>query len=239
MNKEKVTIQELAWDSEFFGYKVGKVDLQNLTQNQDFELDRQDYKLIYIFSNPNNKALEEKIKALGAKFLDRKTEYKLDLRKIKPKILQNDEISFKFLTEENYKLDLINLAYESGRNSRFKLDPNLDNEEFKKLYDIWLLNSLKKEIAFDTIGMFYNNNLIGFITLGLKHNEANIGLLSIDSNYQNRGLGGLLLSFCFDYLKNKNFNFVYVTTQGLSLQATKFYEKNDFKILNQVDIYHL
>jgi hypothetical protein len=39
--------------------------------------------------------------------------------------------------------------------------------------------------------------------------------------------------------KNKNYNFLYVITQGFSEQATNFYEKNSFKLINQIDIFHL
>lgn len=241
MNVEEMKIEELAWDSDFFGYKVGKLDLQDIenTNKSIDEINLDDFKLIYIFVSPNSELLKNQLSNIGAKFLDRKTEYKLDLSEIEIHELQNKNLNFHFLNLENLNSDLYNLSYEAGKNSRFKLDENFKKNEFRNLYDIWLKKSIDKEIAFESIGVYLNEKLLGFITLGNKYDGANIGLIAVDENYQNQGIGHELLNFTFKYLKDKKTNFVYVTTQGLSKQATSFYEKNGFKLLNQVDIYHL
>jgi dTDP-4-amino-4,6-dideoxy-D-galactose acyltransferase len=241
MKLTDIQIENLSWDSDFFGYKVGKIDLQkfNYSDINDFNLDYSDFRLIYIFTKSKVDSLQKKLESHGAKFLDRKTEYKLNLSNIQTFADKNQDITFKFLYENDFNEDLNKLAYESGKNSRFKLDQNFKNNEFEKLYDIWLKKSLNKEIAFETIGIFYKSKIVGFITLSKKYDGANIGLVAVSSKYQNQGFGHELLNYSFEYLKNKNYNFLYVTTQGLSEQATNFYEKNDFKLINQIDIFHL
>lgn len=241
MKIEEIKIEGLSWDSDFFGYKVGRLDLQNI---QSFEENLKEnnfdaFKLTYIFVTPDSELLKNQLSNIGAKFLDRKTEYKLDLSDIEIHKLQNKNLSFKFLNLDDLNNDLYNLSYEAGKNSRFKLDENFKNNEFKNLYDTWLKKSLNKEIAFESIGVYLNEKLVGFITLGNKYDGANIGLIAVDENFQNQGIGHELLNFTFKYLKDKRTNFLYVTTQGLSKQATGFYEKNGFKLLSQVDIYHL
>lgn len=241
LNTTELKIEELNWDSDFFGYKVGKLDLTNFDLNKinQIKFNNNLFKLTYIFTNSFQEEISSKLKSLSAKFLDRKTEYKIDLSEVELKKIKNEKVEFKFLNEDDLNQELKNLSYEAGKNSRFKLDENFINTEFERLYDIWLIKSLKKEIAFETIGIYLLDKLVGFITLGEKYDGANIGLISVHPDYQNQGLGSELLNYAFDYLKKKNYNYLYVTTQGLSEQATKFYERNGFKLLNQTDIYHL
>ena len=241
MKITNLKIDKLDWDSDFFGYKVGKLDLQklNFSSMDNFNLETSDFNLVYLFTNPQATYFQKELESLGAIFLDRKTEYKLDLATFQTHSSKNQDLSFKFLNEGDLKENLIKLAYESGKNSRFKLDQNFIKNEFEKLYDTWLKKSVKKEIAFNTIGIFYKHELIGFITLGEKYDGANIGLISVTSKLQNQGFGHELLNYAIEYLKSKNYKFLYVTTQGLSEQATRFYEKNGFNLLNQTDIYHL
>jgi len=238
INLQETDVEELKWDSDFFGYKVGKLDLQN-SIDFDFNFLTEPYRLIYSFINPINSEASKKLIEIGGKFLDRKTEYKLNLSESEVKKIKNENLNFKFLSENDLNEELVSLSYEAGKNSRFKLDSNFVNNEFEKLYDVWLKKSLNKEIAFETIGMYQFEKLIGFITLSKKYDGANIGLISVHPEYQNKGIGSDLLNYCFDYLKNKNYDFLYVTTQGLSEQATNFYERNGFKLLNQTDIYHI
>src|SRR5689334_17879565 len=127
-----MTIKQLQWDTDLFGYKVGKI-----TINREDELDvdsirKDSNKLLYIFS-------EEQIgkpilNALSAVLVDKKTELAkyFDASETIPQLSPN-------LYEINsVNPSMIELALLSGIYSRFNIDSNFSNNEFQNLYTAWI-----------------------------------------------------------------------------------------------------
>lgn len=225
-------IVTLDWDTEYFGYKVGKIVLQNNLIDQNL-LVNNDYKLLYVFSN---EALSDDLVKKYNLFLADK---KIDL------ITQVSNLTFNKLPNENLmtltKLDenLLNLAYQSGHYSRFKVDSNFKNKEFEKLYAAWIEQSITHKNAEKVIGFLVNNKVVGFITIGFKNNAYDIGLIAVDEAHRSLKIGKQLLDYVFNYAISKKINNVTVTTQKQNKGAIKFYINNGFTINQTTYIYHL
>ena len=58
-------------------------------------------------------------------------------------------------------IELKDLALKSGVFSRFYLDENFNNNEYNKLYNIWIGKSITGEISFDII-LAKDINILGF-----------------------------------------------------------------------------
>ena len=110
--------------------------------------------LCYIFSNDKLIPFEKE----GAVLVDEKTIFSkevrvdslLDTRKVK---------SYKGgITDQLRKLALL-----SGTYSRFRIDSIL-SQKFNDLYTIWLVRSLKREIADDVLVFYENNEKAGFVS---------------------------------------------------------------------------
>lgn len=219
------------WDTNFFGYRVGKIvitgknslDLTRLKDNFSH------FKLIYIFS-------------------DYELPPKKELKLVDVKIMFSKVCEFqKFdneITEFNSKShsydQLLNLTYLSGSYSRYRLDENFKHDEFRKLYKEWLDKSIDNIIAEKVFIKKCKDEISGFITLGINNlNIANIGLIAVNPNYQGRNIGSNLIKACENYALRNGCEIIEVPTQKNNEAAMKLYEKNDFEVKNVQYIYHL
>ncbi len=225
-------INTLNWDTDFFGYKIGKVLINSISIDYDL-LTKNDYKLLYLFSN---EAIPDDIVKKNNLFLaDEKIDLSLQVSKINFNGFQNKNIVE--LTELDN--NLLNLTYQSGHLSRFKIDPNFKNNEFEKLYAAWIEQSITHKNAEKVIGFLVNNEVVGFVTIGLKNNAYDIGLIAVDEAYRSLKIGKQLLAYVLNYAISKKIDTVTVTTQKQNQGALKFYINNGFSINKTTYIYHL
>jgi dTDP-4-amino-4,6-dideoxy-D-galactose acyltransferase len=225
-------IDKLTWDSEFFGYNVGLYNLENdRFDNKLFHENKENFELIYIFSESEIELeLENKIKLVDVKTLFEK--------KVSNNLIDNETIISFDSSIHNYS-ELEQLAYLSGTFSRFKIDTNFKNNEYYKLYKIWLDKSIEYSIALKVFVKIIDNKIAGFVTLK-KNNEktSQIGLIAVSDAFQGRGIASELIKKAeFESFIN-GFEYFQVPTQFENKPALKLYEKNGFEIINKVFIYH-
>ncbi len=225
-------IIQLKWDTDFFGYKAGKLVISNNYLDENLLLNN-DFKLIYLFCNePLSDDLVKKHKL----FL---SDEKIDL------ITNVSNLPFNKFENENLveltKLDdnLLDLTFQSGHFSRFKIDSNFKNNEFETLYTAWIEQSIAHKNADKVIGFLVNNKVVGFITFVFKNNMFDIGLIAVNEKHRSLKIGKQLLAYVFNYSLSKNVDFVTVTTQNKNQRALNFYLQNGFSINKTTYIYHL
>lgn len=218
-------IRELAWDSEFFNLKIGEwnLDEEDSQGNNLFEL-------IYVKSNDKKdgviegyKNSFEETKVIFVKQLQKGAVESQNIRSVNT----NDELS-----------TLYDLAYESGKYSRFKLDERFGLDNFKKLYRAWIDNSLNKQFANDVIVFAENDAITGLVTYKINNNFATIGLIAVSPAKQGYGIGRKLLGFVEDQLVNKNIFELRIPTQLENNEACFFYKKQGYTILETSHIMH-
>jgi dTDP-4-amino-4,6-dideoxy-D-galactose acyltransferase len=225
-------ITQLKWDTDFFGYKVGTISLNDNNLDENLLLNN-DFKLIYLFSK---ESLSEDLVKKHNLFL---SDEKIDL------ILNVSNLNFNNFENENLveltKLDdnLLDLTFQSGHFSRFKIDSNFKNNEFERLYTAWIEQSITHKNADKVIGFLINNKVVGFITFVLKNNMFDIGLIAVSEQHRSLKIGKQLLAYVFNYSVSKNVDFVTVTTQNNNQGALNFYLKNGFSINQTTYIYHM
>ena len=146
-------IKKLEWDSDFFGIKVGELILNTHTEINS-ELD---YDLIYVKSNTEHQLA---IKNYSNTFSETKILFGKEL-----KILHSLNNEVKSISETDYDIDQIyELAFESGKQSRFKLDEKIGTENFEKLYKTWVDNSVNYKFASDVLLYKIEDSVAGFVT---------------------------------------------------------------------------
>lgn len=222
-------IDTLEWDSSFFGYKVGKLEVGEGEVISTEELLNSDYKLVYLMSNEQLTPLQ--LGDANALLVD----VKLLLGKPALTTNEHDEaiVSLNHLTDE-----LVNLAIQSGVYSRYKLDGNFRNNEFERMYTTWITSSVERE---DTAvyGFLHQDKLAGFITLAIKNNAADIGLIAVNEAQRGLNIGTKLLTMAEVYATQNQLSNITVNTQLANESALNFYMKNGYKELKRTYIYHL
>lgn len=225
-------IIQLKWDTDFFGYKVGKLLLNDNNLDENLLINN-DFKLIYLFSNePLSEAL---VKKHNLFLSDEKIDLITNVSNLTDNKFENENLVELNILDDN----LLDLTFQSGHFSRFKIDSNFKNNEFETLYTAWIEQSISHENADKVIGFSINNKVVGFITFVLKNNMFDIGLIAVNEQHRSLKIGKQLLAFVFNYSLSKKVDFVTVTTQNKNQGALNFYLKNGFLINKTTYIYHL
>ncbi len=225
-------IIQLKWDTDFFGYKVGKLLLNDNNLDENLLINN-DFKLIYLFSN--EPLSEDLVKKHNLFLSDEKIDLITNVSNLTDNKFENENLVELNILDDN----LLDLTFQSGHFSRFKIDSNFKNNEFETLYTAWIEQSISHENADKVIGFSINNKVVGFITFVLKNNMFDIGLIAVNEQHRSLKIGKQLLAFVFNYSLSKKVDFVTVTTQNKNQGALNFYLKNGFSINKTTYIYHL
>ena len=224
-------IERLSWDSDFFGYEVGRIEIENLT---DFNLSvfkkaAQKFKLVFVFSD-----LELNIPNFN--LVDKKVIFHQEIIRIKE---LSDIIIESFDQTKHDFNQLKKLALQSGIQSRFFIDKNFKNNEYLNLYLRWIENSVNKKIAFDVVVAIDEMDIIGFTTLNKKSETlSDIGLVAVSETSRGLGIGKKIINESIIRSKKAGFNEIQVVTQLTNLAAVNLYKSTDFKIKKIINIHH-
>jgi len=225
-------IIQLKWDTDFFGYKVGKLLLNDNNLDENLLINN-DFKLIYLFSN--EPLSEDLVKKHNLFLSDEKIDLITNVSNLTDNKFENENLVELNILDDN----LLDLTFQSGHFSRFKIDSNFKNNEFETLYTAWIEQSISHKNADKVIGFSINNKVVGFITFVLKNNMFDIGLIAVNEQHRSLKIGKQLLAYVFNYSLSKKVDFVTVTTQNKNQGALKFYLQNGFSINQTTYIYHL
>lgn len=221
-------VKKLQWDSDFFDLNVGEINYDKNFQDSENEAD---FDLIYIIATEDFQLdlLDFENTFSETKIIFTKTVVGHDLKA---------EPIFKFeAVKMNIEL-LYELAYESGKNSRFLLDPRIDEIYFKRLYKAWIDNSINKKFADDILVYFEENQLKGFISYKTEIITMSVGLIAINASFQNKGIGAKLLKHLENLAFESGIAQIKIPTQLSNIQACNFYKKQGFTIKEQTYIKH-
>lgn len=234
-----MTLQPLSWDSDFCGYKVGRIDCEpdqpaDTLDNMLHEARQQGFRLIYA-AIPYPAEIDSAI-------LRRHNGLKADSKVTficRPVTPETASIPTGIEEFHGSPEQLYDLAYESGLYSRFALDPRFGTENFRRMYRLWVDNSIAGLIA-DRIYVARTDSgpVSGFVTLKAGGGQASIGLIAVSPDSRGRSIGSALIAACKRQAIEAGCTSLSVVTQSDNVPACNFYSKNGFTIDNIVNIYH-
>lgn len=235
-------VEYLKWDSDFFGYKIGKITVNKPDSFSDISellVNKEDYRLIYLIIDEefHNTDLQERLEKRKIKRVDTKTTFSqiIPSEKNFDTIFENTQLYLP--TVENQKL--IDISLQGGIYSRFKTDKNFVENEYEKLYTTWIKNSVNKKIADRVIVAYQESEITGLITLAFKDGFSDIGLVAVDSNYRGQEIGKKLIQRAIYETTKQSIKKIKVVTQKDNVKACNFYKKQNFTIEKLEYIYHV
>ncbi len=234
-----VLFEMLAFDTAIFGVKVAKILPEKLTQDTLSktlqQLREEKVKLVYWCTDPKDIATQAAARLHHGFLADEKTTYFADLEK-QGGVL-NAQV-FEFYTENTANAELLALAYESGKFSRFLKDQRIGLDKFKHLYKCWINNSCNHSVAEGVILIQEKNIIVGMVTVGQKNQRGDIGLLAVSPSHLRKGYGSQLVRMAQAYFFKKGIFHVQVVTQKDNHPACRLYEKNYFHVESIQNFYH-
>lgn len=220
-------IKKLQWDSDFFNLNIGEIDVKNFRDAVNFA----DFNLLYLHSTAD---FDLEIDGFHDSFSEEKVVFRKSLSSVK-----YDSQNIHSVKKTDYNInDIYELAFESGKNSRFLLDKNFGREKFEDLYKIWIQNSIFKDFADDVLVYKLENDILGLLTYKATANNASVGLIAVSSAQQGKGIGAQLLNYLESVLVQNGVKNLSIPTQSGNLQACNFYTKTGYKISERIFIKH-
>lgn len=221
-------IKHLDWDSSFFNKKIGLLDLSNDFQYSEIQ---NDYDLIYVIS-------KEEIAVAIPNFKLSYLENKIVFSKKTVQSRESTDANIFLELNDSHKKEIYALAFESGKFSRFKLDPNFSRTEFEKLYKKWLDNSYAKEFADGVLIYKEQNFILGFVTYKVWDGYATIGLIGVCPKHQGKGIGKKLIQSVENELANIGVDELRIATQLQNEMACLFYKGLGYEIIENNILKH-
>jgi dTDP-4-amino-4,6-dideoxy-D-galactose acyltransferase len=222
-------IKVLEWDSLFFNKKIGEINfdarVRSFTVPNEFDL-------LYV-KQSKDEFLE--LDGFRQTFVETKVVFSKSLSK---STNPTDGFIISVFDAKVEKEIIYNLAFESGKFSRFRLDSNFKQSEFKNLYKTWVDNSFTKEFAADIVVYRKQNCILGFATYKVFRGFATIGLIGVSPEYQGEGIGRKLLEAVENELLNNKIKELRIPTQLKNEIACRFYERLGYKIIERKIIKH-
>ncbi|WP_051287243.1 GNAT family N-acetyltransferase [Algoriphagus mannitolivorans] len=214
-------ITPLPFDSELFGYPVGKYQVSENWNENEFRSKALDYQLVYLFSEKEQEINSPEI-------------LQTDIKVVFEKILEPEEKSTEWEIEYQGPLtdELISLAYASGEYSRFKIDPRLKAGEFEKLYRLWITKAWKKG------EVLVSGEMEGMVTYSVEKELAQIGLIAVKDSSRGKGLGKGLVNNAESSAREKGAIKMHIPTQKTNLPAMNLYHNMGYEIASQTFVYH-
>jgi len=235
-----MSFQLLEVDTKLFGYKVAKILPQRLSlaelQAIIDELHKQKARLAYWSSDSTDESSQLAAKECGGVLCSEQITYLIDLKNLPASIATAPDIEV--WQEKTPSAELEQLAFEAGLYSRFKIDPNLPNELFLKLYRAWIANSVNRSLASRVIVIRSDQQLAGMATLGTKNERGDIGLLAVNEKFRGKKIGTKLVHAALAYFIESGFSQAQVVTQKENVPACHLYEKCGFHQERVENYYH-
>lgn len=220
-------IRKLEWDSLFFNLNVGELSINDYIDSLYYS----DYDLLYVISSDD---FDLKLKGFKNSFSEQKIKFHKELKELQQ--LSDNVFSY---NETDYEIqEVYELAYESGKHSRFLLDKKFSPKKFKELYKIWIDNSISQKFADDVLLYKSEGKPVGLLTYKTTEKNAFVGLIAVSFEQQGKGIGGIMLTHLETVLYAKGIYNLTIPTQGQNEQACYFYNKIGYSISEKTYIKH-
>lgn len=232
-------LKKLDWDSDFFGFSVGMIDLTGTGRDEllcDLRAAGDDqYRLIYLSVPATEEESNRAALGNGGYLASRMVSYTMmsDRMNVTDVDRHIEPYNLKFVTPR-----LLDLALQSGHRSRFRTDPRFETGKFGELYSIWISRSVSGELADLVVVYVMDETIRGFATVKCSGNSGKIGLISVDSTLRGMNIGTGLINYIKRYCISKECTRLDVDTQYDNEPANRFYKKCGFNISSDKNIYH-
>ncbi|HQR03433.1 MAG: GNAT family N-acetyltransferase [Proteobacteria bacterium] len=197
------------------------------------ELKRQNVKLVYWFASREH---AESALCSGG-LLNSRVIYTIDLRTTLHTDLSDlSQIESYSSVVPNEALEA--LAIQSGRYSRFNLDPAFPQEKFEAMYRKWIQRSVSREIADTVLVIRQQGREVAMVTLGKAAGTGSVGLIAVDRAFRGRGYGSLLMQAARHWFIAQGFERVNIITQGKNKESRSLFERCGYRVDRMEFVHH-
>lgn len=229
MNQHLVEILE--WDTQFFGFPVGRITEPHLDPNQ-IKLIRDECRtsgiqVLYWLASPQCKDLGVIAADAGFRFMDFRIELEMRIGEDPHLPISTQNIRPYELRDRKF---LINIAKSVHTDSRFFLDPTLRSKS-PLLFERWIDRDVSREhgivLVADT-----GQGACGYCTCHRNPDQNEVGIISlvgVHPQAAGKGLGHMMISSVLRWFSQNGCKTASVVTQGSNIAAQRLYQRAGFQ----------
>lgn len=238
-----IKIDTLNWDSNFFGLRVGRVDLSlfkelDVLNKLEKSINEMEYDLVYIFTDIGQMPFVNLDKTMP-EFVDTQLHLKMDMP-LRIKLLKYELITERNLPENVKVHDLYKISDEIALFSRFYYDPRISKDKVFELYRSFIRNSLNGSFGEGLILDYdANGEVIGLFSLDTVGDIGKEILIGVRGSFRRKGSGERLFYRSLNYWKIKGVKEVKTIVSARNLNSLNFHLKMGFNIDRISNVYHL
>ena len=236
----------LDWDTDFFGFRVGRVFDAELTRDGAREVLawalREGVQCVYFLADARDSASAHAAEDVGFRLMDVRVKFGLTLVD-RDAHTSGDAPAMEFALPADIPA-LRDIARVSHVDSRFYADPRFPREHCAELYGRWIEGSCKGDadaVLVDRV----KDRAAAYVTCHLESDVAQggrsgkIGLVAVAEWARSRSLGGRLIAASVAWFAKNGADRIRVVTQGRNVAAARLYERAGFAT-QRVDLwFHL
>ena len=227
----------LAWDSEFFGFRIGRVRAPDLKPEVARRLEAwgRDHGLrcLYLLLDANDSPSIRAAEEIGFRHVDVRLTRGRSLGgdlEAPPEIEPAAEKDLPALRE---------IARRSHHASRFYQDPGFPDERCDALYERWLERGFEEPDQ-QVLVIRQSAQPLGYIVCSnLEDTCGRISLIAVAAGASGAGLGGSLARGGLAFMASRGCERAEVVSQGRNVPANRLYERLGFLTLRMEHWFHL
>lgn len=238
MTSAEPLCQFLEWDSDFFGFRIGKIRSTRVTEAEMPQaLDwcrEQQIRCLYFLCEQDDQGSIRAAEAQRFHLTDIRLDFSCRLDPANP-LVEQHRTRPPFASEVAEMEDIASDAYSD---TRFYFDTNFPREKASALYRKWIARSCDG-YADAVLVVPAEQGVAGFITCHLEsETTGRIGLVGVREDSRGKGIGRVLVEEAQDWFKRRNRREVRVVTQGRNIAAQRLYQNNGFRTATLQLWYH-
>ena len=224
----------LEWDSDFFGFRIGRMAAHLLTpeaaERADHWCRQNGVRCLYFLASAEDPATLSVAEENGFRLVDARVT--LGMKRGEPS--NGSQAVEKSLASLRPALAcdlpaLRKIAAYSHTDSRFYHDPNFPRELCSRLYEAWIDASFNGTA--DAVWVAELDSVpVGYATChrDLAASEGRIGLLGVSEQARGKNLGKSLVGKALEWLSAQGVTKISVVTQGRNIVAQRLYQRCGF-----------
>jgi dTDP-4-amino-4,6-dideoxy-D-galactose acyltransferase len=231
METASLPYQVLEWDSQFFGYRIGRVQGARLrpdTLSAAYQwATEQDVACMYFLAEADDALTVRTAEAGGFALQDVRVTFNLLLDHIPA---HQPDAQIRHARPEDVE-PLRHTARHAYVHSRFYNDSHFSQEQCAALYDLWLTRSITDPTYADLTWVGeVDGQAVGYVTCHLHQDTkvGTIGLVGVAEEARGQALGQRLIAAVLAWFAQQGMTQVQVVTQGRNIAAQRLYQRCGF-----------
>lgn len=232
----KESLELLKWDSNFFGFPIGRINASKVDgpflAQADFWAQKHNLQCTYFLCDPGHHESVVACETAGFHLMDIRVTLSWNLLKwpYQAEKAGNSGLSFRLANSADV-CHLERMGQDSFSFTRFYTDQRFARSKVSELYQIWIRNDCQTSGESGSVVVAeLGGEIVGYVSYHHRSPSlSQVGLVCVDSSRQKVGVGTALLAEASRRIMTTGREHFEIVTQAQNLAAMHLYEKVGFR----------